>query len=85
MSIYILHKTRDGSRAKFTTFKRAFQAFKDATRERYSDAALWYGSDLAQWSRLYCTEHYPTGLSRPWEKPRPHSFFQKEEGNGDES
>jgi hypothetical protein len=83
MSIYVLHTTLNGERAKYSSFQTAFKAFKDATRNVHSDAALWYGSDLAQWTRVYCTEHYPTGLSRPWDKPRPHSFFQKEGDNGE--
>ena len=85
MSVYILHKTKDGTRAKYTSFRAAFHAFKDATRDNHSDAALWYGSDLAQWIRVYCTSHYPIGLTRPWDKPKPHSFFQKDESDGHES
>lgn len=80
--IYIVHTTHNQERAKYSTFQNAFRAFKNATRNAHSDVALWYGSDLAQWTRVYCTEGYPMGLSRPWCKPRPHSFFQKENGNG---
>lgn len=78
MAIYIVHTTKDGARAKFTTFQKAFAYFKNACKDRWTDTALWYGSDLASWTRVYCTEHYPDGLKQPWCKPRPHSFFQSE-------
>lgn len=76
--IYILHTTLNGERAKYSSFERAFKAFKDATRNVHSSAALWYGSDLDKWTRVYCTEHYPTGLTKPYCKAKPHSFFSKE-------
>jgi len=64
--IYVVHDTNGNRFAAFHQYRDAFKAFKQATKAKWYDAALWHGSDYDGWTLVYSTPAYPVTYSKPW-------------------
>jgi len=61
--VFVVHVTPSQEKLLFRDFKAAYKVWKERSRKRMCDAALWRGP---KWSKLYETAYYPEKLSQPY-------------------
>jgi hypothetical protein len=63
VELFVLHSLPDRKKETFSTYKEAFAAFKQRTKQRGGSFALWRGPD---WTKLYSNDTYPPALKEPY-------------------
>jgi hypothetical protein len=64
--VYVVHETNGNKFTAFHEHKDAFALFKRATKDQWSDAALWCGNDYEGWTLVHSTRSYPETYTKPW-------------------